>query len=558
MEEAIILESKEQVVAKATELARGEEIPTKSDMDQLKQLFYRFHNQAMQEARKKYIDEGGDPEAYVPVMDPDEETFRQAMQVLRERRAGEQLRIEKERADNLEKKLHILERIQQLTTNPEEAGQHFDEYKSLQQQWKETGAVPAERSTELWKNYQLYSEQYYDLLKMGHELRDYDFKKNLELKTALCEKAEALKDVEDVISAFNLLQGYHQEWKEIGPVNREIRESLWQRFKDASTEVNKRHQAHFEALKAKEEENLQKKTELCEKVEAVMAELGEKPKWEELTQTVMNMQAEWREIGYAPQKLNTAIFERFREACNKFFNAKSDYYKNIRASLEENLQKKRALLERAVALKDSVEWNKTAEELTELQKQWKEIGAVPKKYSQQIWNEFRQACDSFFQARKAAGADTRNEQQQNLQAKKDIIQQLQALAEDGKEVVIDAVKELQQKWNEIGYVPFKEKDKIYNAYQEVCDKLYESARSSRMAASAAVRVQRIKEAAGNDSQRLQRAYEQLKAEIKTYENNLGFLSASSKKGNALVDMLEKKVQALKSELKEMEARMRAE
>ncbi|MCR5333358.1 MAG: DUF349 domain-containing protein [Bacteroidaceae bacterium] len=558
MEEAIILESKEQVVAKAAELAQGDTIPTKSDMDQLKQQFYRFHNQTMQEARKKYIDDGGDPEAYVPEMDPDEETFRQSMQVLRERRADEQLRIEKERADNLEKKLRILERIQQLTTNPEEAGQHFDEYKSLQQEWKETGTVPAERSTELWKNYQLYSEQYYDLLKMGHELRDYDFKKNLELKTALCEKAEALKDVEDVISAFNLLQGYHQEWKEIGPVNREIRESLWQRFKDASTEVNKRHQAHFEALKAKEEENLQKKTELCEKVEAVMAELGEKPKWEKLTQTVMNMQAEWREIGYAPQKLNTAIFERFREACNKFFNAKSDYYKNIRASLEENLQKKRALLERAVALKDSVEWNKTAEELTELQKQWKEIGAVPKKYSQQIWDEFRQACDSFFQARKAAGADTRNEQQQNLQAKKDIIQQLKALAEDGKEVVIDAVKELQQKWNEIGYVPFKEKDKIYNAYQEVCDKLYESARSSRMAASAAVRVQRIKEAAGNDSQRLQRAYEQLKAEIKTYENNLGFLSASSKKGNALVDMLEKKVQALKSELKEMEARMRAE
>lgn len=558
MEEAIILESKEQVVAKAAELAQGDTIPTKSDMDQLKQQFYRFHNQAMQEARKKYIDDGGDPEAYVPEMDPDEETFRQSMQVLRERRADEQLRIEKERADNLEKKLRILERIQQLTTNPEEAGQHFDEYKSLQQEWKETGAVPAERSTELWKNYQLYSEQYYDLLKMGHELRDYDFKKNLELKTALCEKAEALKDVEDVISAFNLLQGYHQEWKETGPVNREVRESLWQRFKDASTEVNKRHQAHFEALKAKEEENLQKKTELCEKVEAVMAELGEKPKWEELTQTVMNMQAEWREIGYAPQKLNTAIFERFREACNKFFNAKSDYYKNIRASLEENLQKKRALLERAVALKDSVEWNKTAEELTKLQKQWKEIGAVPKKYSQQIWDEFRQACDSFFQARKAAGADTRNEQLQNLQAKKDIIQQLQALAEDGKEVVIDAVKELQQKWNEIGYVPFKEKDKIYNAYQEVCDKLYESARSSRMAASAAVRVQRIKEAAGNDSQRLQRAYEQLKAEIKTYENNLGFLSASSKKGNALVDMLEKKVQALKSELKEMEARMRAE
>ena len=545
-------------MARATELAQGETIPAKSEMDQLKQLFYRFHNQAMQDARKQYIEAGGDPETYVPEMDPDEEVFRQAMQVLRERRSAEQLRIEEERADNLEKKLLILERIQQLATNPEEAGLHFDEYKALQQRWKEIGAVPAERSTELWKNYQLYSEQYYDLLKMGHELRDYDFKKNLELKTALCEKAEALKDVEDVISAFNLLQGYHQEWKEIGPVSREVREALWLRFKDASTEVNRRHQAHFEALKAKEEENLQEKTTLCEKIEALVADLGDRPKWEVLTQAVLDLQAEWRKIGHAPQKHNTAIFERFREACNRFFNAKSVYFKNIREALESNLEKKKALLERAVALKDSTEWSKTAEELTEIQRQWRLIGAVPKKYSQQIWEEFTQACDAFFQARKAAGADTRSEQQQNLQAKRDIIAQLQALAEDGKEVVLDMVKELQQKWNETGHVPFKEKDRIYDAYREICDKLYESARSSRMAAHAADRIQRIQDAAGGDVQRLQRAYEQLKAEIKTYENNLGFLSTSSKKGNAIVDMLEKKVQALKAELKTLEEKMRAD
>lgn len=556
MEENTIFETKEQVVARATELAQGETIPAKGDMDQLKQLFYRFHNQAMQDARKQYIEAGGDPETYVPEMDPDEEVFRQAMHVLRERRSAEQLRIEQERMDNLEKKLQILDRIQQLTTSPEEAGQHFDEYKALQQKWKETGAVPAERSTELWKNYQLYSEQYYDLLKMGHELRDYDFKKNLELKTALCEKAEALKDVEDVVSAFNLLQGYHQEWKETGPVSRELREALWQRFKDASTEVNKRHQAHFEALKAKEEENMQLKTALCEKVEAVVADLGEKPKWEELTKTVLDLQAEWRKIGFAPQKHNTAVFERFREACNRFFNAKSEYFKNLRETMESNLEKKKALLERAVALKDSTEWSKTADELTEIQRQWKLIGAVPKKYSQQIWEEFTQACDAFFQARKSAGADTRSEQLQNLQAKRDIIARLQALAEDGKEVVLDTVKELQQKWNETGHVPFKEKDKLYDAYREICDRLYERARSSRMAAHAADRIQRIQNAAGGDIQRLQRAYEQLKAEIKTYENNLGFLSTSSKKGNALVDMLEKKVQALKAELKTLEEKMK--
>lgn len=555
MEETTLFETKEQVVARAQQLAENTELPEKAEMDLLKQLFYRYHNQAMQEARQQYIDAGGDPETYVPEMDPQEETFRQAMQTLRERRAAEQLKIEQERADNLEKKLKILEQIQTLTANPEDAGTHFDEYKQLQQQWKETGAVPAERSTELWKNYQLYSEQYYDLLKMGHELRDYDFKKNLEIKTELCEKAEALKDVEDVISAFNQLQALHQQWKETGPVERDLRESLWQRFKDASTEVNKRHQAHFEAIKAKEEENLTKKTGLCEKIEEIIANLEEKPRWEDITKQVLALQEEWRTIGFAPQKQNTAIFERFRTACNDFFNRKSEYYKQIREALDANLEKKKALLERALALKDSTEWTKTAQELTQIQKQWKEIGAVPKKYSEEIWHQFTEACDAFFQARKQAGAGQHEEQEQNMQKKEDIITQLKAMTEEGAEVIMDTVKQLQQQWNEIGHVPFKEKDKLYARYREVCDAIYGSQRSNRAAGRAAARIQRIENAAGGDTQRLQRAYEQLKQEIKTYENNLGFLSSSSKKGNALVDQLTEKVAALKSELKTLEAKI---
>lgn len=552
MEETTLFETKEQVVARAQQLAENTELPEKAEMDLLKQLFYRFHNQAMQEARQQYIDAGGDPETYVPEMDPQEETFRQAMQTLRERRAAEQMRIEEERADNLEKKLKILEQIQALAANPEDAGTHFDEYKQLQQQWKDTGAVPAERSTELWKNYQLYSEQYYDLLKMGHELRDYDFKKNLEIKTELCEKAEALKDVEDIISAFNQLQALHQQWKETGPVERDLRESLWQRFKDASTEVNKRHQAHFEAIKAQEEENLQKKTGLCEKVEELVANLVEKPKWEDITKQILALQEEWRTIGFAPQKQNAAIFERFRTACNDFFTRKSAYYKQIREVLEQNLEKKKALLERAIALKDSTEWTKTAQELTEIQKQWKEIGAVPKKYSEELWHQFTEACDTFFQARKQAGSGQREEQQQNMQKKEDIITQLKAMTEEGAEIVMDTVKQLQQQWNEIGHVPFKQKDELYARYREVCDAIYGSQRSGR----AAARIQRIENAAGGDAQRLQRAYEQLKQEIKTYENNLGFLTSSSKKGNALVDQLTEKVTALKTELKTLESKLK--
>lgn len=557
--ENIQLNTKEEVVARAQELAQAEIIPEKGDVEMLKQLFYRYHNQALQQARQEYIEQGGDPAAYVPVMDPQEETFRQAMQAIRERRAAEQLRLQEERADNLQRKTAILEQIQQLTTTPEEVGANFDQFKQLQQAWKEIGAVPAEQSTEIWKNYQLYTEQFYDLLKLGHEMRDYDFRKNLEIKTDLCEKAEALLAVEDVISAFGQLQALHQQWKETGPVERDLREDLWTRFKNASTEINKRHQAHFEGIKAREAENLAQKTALCEQAEALIQQTeaeGKKIEWDALTKQILELQAQWRTIGFAPQKQNSTVFERFRQTCDQFFTRKAEFYKNIKDGQAENLEKKKALIAKAQELSTSTDWRATTDALVALQKEWKTTGPVSRKYSDQLWKEFTTACDAFFDAKKQANSGERDQQKQNLQQKQEITAQLQALLEAEGEVNLDEVKELQAKWNAVGHVPFKEKDQAYTQYRQVCDQLYDRARGARIQARTAGRFQKIQEAAGGDRQRMQRIYEQLQAEIRTYENNIGFLTASSKKGNSLVDQMQKKVEALKAELAIMAQKMK--
>lgn len=555
--ENIQLATKQDVVTRAQELAQAEIIPEKADVEQLKQLFYRYHHQALEEARQQYIEQGGDPTTYVPQMDPLEETFRQAMQAIREKRAAEQLRLQEQRADNLEKKLSLLKQIQGLASSPEEAGAQYDQFKQLQQQWKEIGAVPAEQSTEVWKNYQLYTEQFYDLLKLGHEMRDYDLRKNLEIKTELCEKAEALKDVEDIISAFDQLQALHLQWKETGPVERDLRESLWARFKEASTEINKRHQAHFENIKAREAENLAQKTALCEAVEAVLQQIGEnKVDWESLTKQVLDLQAQWRTIGYAPQKQNSLVFERFRQACDKFFTGKAEFYKNLKEGQAENLEKKRALVEKAKELSTSTDWRATTDVLVALQKEWKSVGPVARKYSDQLWKEFSEACDTFFEAKKQAGSGERDQQKKNLQRKQEITAQLKALLDSEEQINLDQVKELQAQWNAVGHVPFKEKDQAYGQYREVCDQLYDRARGARIQARTAGRFQKIQEVAGGDRQRLQRIYEQLQAEIRTYENNIGFLTASSKKGNSLVDQMQKKVDALKAELANMAEKMK--
>ena len=548
--------TKEEVVARVQEIAQSGEAGDKTELNLLKQLFYKFHNAEVQEAFKAYVEAGGEEGKFMPEIDPTEPVFREAMQTIRERRAAIQETIEQQKQANLKRKLEILERIQQLTSTPEEANKNFDEFKALQNEWKEIKAVPAERATELWKNYQLYVEQFYDLLKLGHELRDYDFKKNLETKMRLIQQAEALAENPDVLQAFNQLQTLHQEWKETGPVAKEIREDVWAKFKEASTIINKKHQAYFDAIKAREEENLTKKTALCEQLEAFDTEnLKNFADWDGITQKIKELQAEWKTIGFAPQKMNTAIFERFRQGCDAFFEKKNAFFKDLKEELNTNLAKKKELVEKAEALMESTDWRSTGDILINLQKQWKEIGTVPRKYSEELWKRFTAACDHFFEARQAATADVRAEEKANKEMKLDIIAQLKELASTEGENIISKVKELQQKWNEVGHVPFRDKETLYKEYRALCDKIYDAygvSQAQRRLNNFRQNLQQRVESAGSslsdERQRMQRAYERMLAEIKTYENNIGFLNAGSKKGNSLVEAMNKKVEKLRDEL----------
>ena len=567
-EQAIVqqtFKTKDEVVARVQEIAQSDEVGDKTELNLLKQLFYKFHNAEVEEAFRAFVEAGGEEDKFMPEIDPAEPLFREAMQTIRERRAAIQEAQEKQKQDNLQRKLEILERIQQLASTPEEANQNFDEFKALQNEWKEIKSVPAERATELWKNYQLYVEQFYDLLKLGHELRDYDFKKNLEIKTRLIEQAEALADNPDVLQAFNQLQALHQEWKETGPVAKEIREDIWTKFKEASTVINKKHQAHFEAIKAREEENLAKKTALCEQLEEIKTdELKTFADWDAITQKIKELQAEWKTIGFAPQKMNTAIFERFRQGCDAFFEKKTAFFHDLKEELNANLAKKKELVEKAESLMDSTEWRSTGDVLINLQKRWKEIGTVPRKYSEDLWKRFTAACDHFFEARQAATADVRNEEKANKEQKLGIIAQLKELAETEGDNIIAQVKELQQKWNEVGHVPFRDKETLYKEYRAICDKIYDaygvSQAKRRLNNFRQNLQQRVEKEAGSletERQRMQRAYERMVAEIKTYENNIGFLSSSSKKGNTLVETMNKKVEKLRDELNLLAQKIKA-
>lgn len=557
--------TKDEVVARVQEIAQSGEAGDRTELNLLKQLFYKFHNAEVQEAFKAFVEAGGDAEKFMPEIDPAEPVFREAMQTIRDRRAAIQETLEKQKQDNLKRKLEILERIQQLASTPEEANKNFDEFKALQTEWKEIKAVPAEKATELWKNYQLYIEQYYDLLKLGHELRDYDFKKNLETKMRLIQQAEALAENPDILQAFNQLQALHQEWKETGPVAKEIREDVWAKFKEASTVINKKHQAYFDALKAREEENLTKKTALCEQLEAFSTEgLKTFADWDAITQKIKELQAEWKTIGFAPQKMNTAIFERFRQGCDAFFEKKNAFFKDLKDELNSNLAKKKELVEKAESLMDSTEWRSTGDILINLQKQWKEIGTVPRKYSEDLWKRFTAACDHFFEARQVATADVRNEEKANKEQKLGIIEQLKELAETQGENVIAQVKELQQKWSEVGHVPFRDKETLYKEYRGLCDKIYDAygvsqakRRLNNFRKNLAEKVENAGGSLENERQKMQRAYERMLAEIKTYENNIGFLNAGSKKGNSLVEAMNKKVEKLRDELNLLAQKIRA-
>ena len=565
VENTKVYKTKKEVVERLKEIAESDENPSKEEIDLLKTVFYKLHITERETRLKEYIDGGGNPETYQVLPDEDEETFKAQMAIIREKRAQIMQQQEAEKQANLEKKLEIIEKIKAMATSPDEAGKTYNEFKELQQQWKDIKNVPADKANELWRNYQLYVEQYYDLLKLNSEAREYDFKKNLELKTKLCEAAEKLADEEDVISAFHQLQELHQQYREIGPVAKELREEIWARFKAASTVINKRHQQHFEDIRSKEEENLQRKTALCEKVEELCkVENKGAADWEKRSKEIIDIQNEWKTIGFAPQKMNVKIFERFRAACDDFFGRKAEYFKELKAAFAENIEKKKALVEKAQALADSTDWKATSDKLIALQKEWKTVGAVPKKLGDQLWQDFLTACNKFFEARNAAGAGQRNEEHANLEKKQSIIEQLKALAENAADATREKVQALTEEYNKVGHVPYKEKDKLYEAYHEVLDRIYKELnistkrrRLNDFKANIKNVAKRGEEALDNERGRLARRFEQLKQEIQTYENNLGFLNASSKKGNSLIDEMNRKVQRLHDDLELVRQKIKA-
>ena len=564
-EERKVYQTKQEVLDRVKELAHGNEAPKKDEVEYLKTAFYKLHIAEREAQMKEYLEAGGDPATYQVVPDPDEEAFKAEMGIIKERRQQQFREQEAEKEVNLKKKLEIIDKIKAMVTSPEEANRAYQEFKALQQEWKEIRNVPAEKANELWRNYQLYVEQFYDLLKLNSEAREYDFKKNLEIKTRLCEAAEKLAEETDVISAFHQLQKLHQEYRETGPVSKELREEIWQRFKAASTVINKAHQQHFESLRAREEENLAKKTALCEKVEAIAAEENKNGgDWDRHTQEIIAIQQEWKTIGFAPQKMNVKIFERFRAACDDFFARKAEHFKTLKDTYKDNADRKRALIEKAKALQDSTEWRSTSDKLIALQKEWKTIGMVPKKLGDQLWEEFLGACNKFFEARNAAGAGQRSEEHQNLEKKRDVISRMKAAAEEAGDNLQERIQKLVEEYNGIGHVPFKEKDKLYEEYHAVLDRLYKDLNISVTKRRLNNFKQNLKQVAergeaalDNERTRLMRQYEVLKQEVQTYENNLGFLSVSSKKGNSLIDEMNRKVEKLKGDLQLVKDKIKA-
>ena len=551
------LTTKEEVLARMKELALNAESAGKQELDSLKQSFYKFHNAELEAAKKQFIDNGGSEEDYAPQSDAIEEEFKNVMAIIKEKRSAQMAELERQKEENLQIKLSIIEELKELVESGDDANKSYTEFKKLQQQWNDTKLVPQGKVNELWKNYQLYVEKFYDLLKLNNEFREYDFKKNLEIKTHLCEAAEKLADEEDVISAFHQLQKLHQEFRDTGPVAKELRDEVWNRFKAASTVVNRRHQQHFEALKEAEQHNLDQKTVICEIVESIeYDELKTFSAWENKTQEVIALQTKWKTIGFAPQKMNVKIFERFRHACDDFFKKKGEFFKTLKEGMNENLEKKKALCEKAESLKESTDWKATADTLTKLQKEWKTIGPVPKKHSDTIWKRFISACDYFFEQKNKATSSQRSVELENMEKKKEIITRLSAIDESiDTEEASKQVRELMKEWGTIGHVPFKEKDKLYKQYHSLVDQLFERfniSASNRKLSNFKSNISNIQSGGSQtlyrEREKLVRAYENMKSELQTYENNLGFLTSASKKGNSLLTELNRKVEKLKADL----------
>lgn len=549
-------DTKEGIISRMSELSHANEIAGKDEIELLKKRYYRLRYDEVAAQREAFLNAGGNEEEFVPKADPDEERFKAELKLIKEKRAQEHERLDKIKQDNLKRKLEILEKIKALSSSLEDTGKNYEAFRKLQAEWKEANPVPQENATELWKNYEYSVENFYDMLKLNNEFREYDFKKNLEAKTHLCEAAEKLETFDDPVSAFHQLQKLHQEFREIGPVAKDLREQVWERFKAASSIVNKRHQEHFDKLKETEKENLVKKTALCEKVEAISTDnLKTYADWDKTTNAIKEIQAEWKTIGFTPKSVNTKIFERFRSACDSFFVKKNEYFKKLKATLNENYAKKKALCEKAETLKDSTDWGTTAAAIRELRAKWKEIGPVPGKYSEPLWKRFCEACNAFFDARSQASASQRQSENENLETKRGIIEQLKAITAESRDESIKKVQELMAQWQATGHIPYKLKEKFYKEYREQVDRIYNELNLRRMTrraenikAHADAAISRGGDAMMRERERLFRMYEAKRNEIQTYENNLGFLNVSSKNGSGFVNEIKRKIENLKNEM----------
>ena len=549
--------TKEEILNRLQALVDAPIETVRGEVESLKQAYYKIRRNEVDELRKAFVEQGGDEKDFTAPEDTQENFLKELLGSYKEKKAAYLAEEEKQKAENYEIKLQLIEQLKMLCESQDDFNKLYNEFKDIQQKWKEIKLVPEEHANELWKEYQTYSEAFYDLIKINNQFRDYDFKKNLELKTALCEAVEKLQDEKDIISAFHQLQKLHQQWREIGPVAKELREELWGRFKAASTVINKRHQQHFENLKAKEQENLVAKTAICEEIEGIdYVALQTFKDWDEKNNEVLALQQKWRTIGFTPKKHNTKIFERFRAACDVFFTKKTEFYKSIKAEMEKNLEKKRALCEKAEALKDSTDWKGTTEKMIALQKEWKTIGQVTRRHSDSIWKRFITACDYFFDNKNKNVSSQKSEEQTNLEAKKALIEKVKTMDESlDTEEAITMLKEWIAEWNEIGHVPFKEKDKVYKAFHEAVDAQFDRLKVDQRDRRMKSYRNNVSEMAGkgkgklySERDRLMRTYERMKNDLQTYENNIGFLTISSKGGSGLVKEMERKIEKLKAEM----------
>ncbi|MDR2953695.1 MAG: DUF349 domain-containing protein [Prevotella sp.] len=551
--------TKEEIIEKLKNLASQEELPLRTEVESLKQAYYKLRSASIEAQKAEYVEAGNDIESFVASPDPSEDVLKTFINEIKEKRASRAADEERQKEENYQKKLGIIEALKNLAESSDDFNKLYKEFKDLQQKWNEITLVPQSKTKELWKAYQQHSEKFYDLIKINNEFRDYDFKKNLELKNAIIEAVERLIDDTDSVSSFHQLQNFHQQWREIGPVARELREEVWNRFKEASTAINKKYQGHFESLKEKEDDNLAQKTAICETLRNVdYSALASFKDWDDKSKEVIELQAQWKTIGFVPKKVNTQIFEEFRSLCDIFFEKKSDFFRGVRDEMDSNLEKKRSLAEQAKLLKDSTDWKATADKLITIQKEWKTIGPVPRKYSDTVWKEFVTACDYFFEQKKKNESEQKTEEIDNLTAKKEIIEKINAIDTSlSASEAIAQVRELADEFHKIGFVPFREKDKIYKEFHKAVDAHYDRLKVDKNERRMEAFKSSIKDNLSKDNPKralykerdhLMHQYNKIKSDLQTYENNMNFLSVSSKGGGGLLKDINHKIESLKAEM----------